>query len=160
MEFLKYWLSSRGFNKLVIKAKNACGNNFFWSFLCCIKIQYDFLALRDLVVCMKTKFFFLWKPGILIPDLYFYGIKIQPDINQNGIKKCMGKSQIFPKWFLNIFFWLGRPGPKKGWAEINPKMKLGQDRPKSEPSCGWTQPNCVGWADVLAQKNNSGLLCM
>jgi hypothetical protein len=37
---------------------------------------------------------------------------------------------------------------------------LGQDRPKSEPSCGWTQPNRVGWADVPAQKTNSWLLCM
>jgi hypothetical protein len=36
-----------------------------------------FLALRDLAVCMKTKtVFFLRKPGILIPDLYVYGINI------------------------------------------------------------------------------------
>jgi len=54
----------------------------FWSFLCCIKIQYDFLlALRDLAVSTKKKFFFLmfskfwWKPGILIPNLYLYDKK-------------------------------------------------------------------------------------
>jgi hypothetical protein len=35
-----------------------------------MKIQYDFLALRDLVACMKQKYYFLQKPGILIPDLY------------------------------------------------------------------------------------------
>jgi len=47
------------------------------------KTQYDFLALRHLAVCTKQKYFFLmfwWKPGILIPDLYFYGIKIQTNI--------------------------------------------------------------------------------
>jgi len=71
-----------------------------------------------------------------------------------------GKITNFPKMIFEYFFLLGRPGPKKGWAEINPKMKLGQDRPKNEPSCGWTQPNRVGWADVPAQKTNSGLLCM
>jgi len=32
----------------------------------------------------KDMFFFLRKPGILIPDLYFYGIKIQTHIKQNG----------------------------------------------------------------------------
>jgi len=47
------------------------------------KTQHDFLALRHLAVCTKQKYFFLmfwWKPGILIPDLYFYGIKIQTNI--------------------------------------------------------------------------------
>jgi len=47
------------------------------------KTQYDFLALRHLAVCTKQKYFFLmfwWKPVILIPDLYFYGIKIQTNI--------------------------------------------------------------------------------
>jgi len=38
-------------------------------------------------------------------------------------------------------------------------MKSGHDRPKKEPTCGWTQPSRVGWADVPAQKTNSGLLC-
>ena len=58
-DFLKYWPSSHDFNKLVIKAKmHAKIILFFLSFLCCIKIRYDFLALRDLAVCMKTKVFF------------------------------------------------------------------------------------------------------
>jgi len=42
-----------------------------------------------LAVCMKTKYFFVVliffrrKPGILIPDLYLYNIKIQTNIKQN-----------------------------------------------------------------------------
>jgi len=46
------------------------------------KTQYDFLALRQLVVYTKTFFqkfllFFGWqKPGISIPNLYFYSVKI------------------------------------------------------------------------------------
>jgi len=139
---------------------------YFWSFLCCIKIQYDFFfSFQSILGRMHENkdmflfFMFWWKPGILIPDLYFYGIKIQPDINQNGIEKCARKSQFFPKWVLNIF-WTGPTRSKKrlGWNQ--PKIKLGQDRPKREPCCGWTQPSRVGWADVPTQKTNSGLLCM
>jgi hypothetical protein len=46
------------------------------------KTQYDFLALRHLTVYTKTFFqnfllFFSWqKPGVLIPNLYFYSVKI------------------------------------------------------------------------------------
>jgi hypothetical protein len=113
----------------------------------------------------KQKYFFQcfwWKPGILIPDLYLYGIKIHTDINQHGVEKYAGKSQFFPKmiFWIYIFFRLGRPGPIKRLSWNQPKMKLGQDRPKREPCCGWTQPSRVGWADVPARKTNSGLLCM
>jgi hypothetical protein len=39
LEFLKYWPSSRGFNKLVIRAKmHANTYVFFEIFLCCMKI--------------------------------------------------------------------------------------------------------------------------
>jgi len=83
----------------------------FWSFLCCMKIQYDFFfALRDLAVCMKTKtcFFMFWrKPGILIPDLYFYDIKIQTNIKQNLVEKYVRKSQFFSEMFFWIFLWTG-----------------------------------------------------
>jgi hypothetical protein len=67
--------------------------------------KYDVIfSLRDLAICMKTKkyiyFFKFWrKPGILIPDLYFYDIKIQTDINQNGVEKYVGKSHIFKNDF-------------------------------------------------------------
>jgi hypothetical protein len=46
------------------------------------KTQYDFLALRHLAIYTKTFFqnfllFFSWqKPGISIPNLYFYSVKI------------------------------------------------------------------------------------
>jgi hypothetical protein len=90
--------SSHDFNKSVIKAKMHAKiiYIFFWSFLYCIKIQYDFLALRDLAVCMKTKVFFLNRV-FLIPDLYFYDIKIQTNLSLNDIKKSVGKSQIKKK---------------------------------------------------------------
>jgi hypothetical protein len=39
LEFLKYWPSSHGLNKLVIKAKmHANTYIIFWNFLCCVKI--------------------------------------------------------------------------------------------------------------------------
>jgi len=80
--------------------------------------KYDVIfSLRDLAVCMKTKTFFFskfWrKPGILIPDLYLYGIKIQTNIKQNSITKYTGKSQIFPKIFFWKFLELGQTRPKK-----------------------------------------------
>ena len=88
------------------------------------KIQYEFLALRHLAVCTKTffSFFFnffyifesLWqkKPGILIPDLYFYDIKILPDINKNNIKTARknyknAEANIF---YFFLFEW-AEPGP-------------------------------------------------
>jgi hypothetical protein len=48
----------------------------------------------------KTKIFFFmfWrKPCILIPDLYFYGIKIQTNIKQNLVEKYMEKLQFQKK---------------------------------------------------------------
>jgi hypothetical protein len=48
----------------------------------------------------KTKIFFFmfWrKPGILIPDLYFYGIKIQTNIKQNLVEKYTEKLQFKKK---------------------------------------------------------------
>ena len=55
--------------------------------------------MRHLAVCTKKHFVFFFfnlffyyyyswksKPGISIPDLYFYDVKILPDINPNDIK--------------------------------------------------------------------------
>ena len=57
--FLKYWLSSRDFNKLVIKAKMHAKIFFFLSFLCCMKIQYDFFFCFERLGCMyENKFVF------------------------------------------------------------------------------------------------------
>ena len=53
----------------------------------------------------KNIYFFLmfwWKPGILIPDLYFYDIKIQTDINPKWIENYTRNSQMFLKMY--IFF--------------------------------------------------------
>ena len=111
--------------------------HIFWNFLCCMKIQYDFLFLRDLALCMKTKHFFFMsgrKRGILISDLYLYSIKIQTDIDQNAVKNFTKKSQIFLKYFLKNCFW--------GWAQPGP--------------CGWAGPSKPGrvtgpsqWPDWL-----------
>jgi hypothetical protein len=51
LKFLKYWPSSRDFNKLVIKA-NMYANTYFWIFLCCMKIQYDFFFIFERLGCM------------------------------------------------------------------------------------------------------------
>ena len=98
---MKYWPSSRDFNKLVIKAKMHA-NTYFLKFS---------LLLRDLVVCMKTKYIFFMsrrKRGILISDLYLYSIKIQTDIDQNTVKTLQKITDFFeilfeillPKYYL------------------------------------------------------------
>jgi hypothetical protein len=61
----------------------------------------------------KTKIFFFmfWrKPCILIPDLYFYGIKIQTNIKQNLVEKYMEKLQFQKKnlIFFSFSFFLVR----------------------------------------------------
>jgi hypothetical protein len=50
-----------------------------------------FLIFERLGRMYKNKIFFYFflfqqKPGILIPDLYLYSIKIQTNINQNAVK--------------------------------------------------------------------------
>jgi hypothetical protein len=76
--FLYFGQCSLDFNKLGIKAKMHAKTFFFGVW----KTQYDFLALRHLTVYTKTFFqnfllFFSWqKPGVLIPNLYFYSVKI------------------------------------------------------------------------------------
>jgi hypothetical protein len=62
---------------MVIKAKMHAKTLFSF---CVWKTQYDFLALRHLVICTQKIFVFSiffcifgsfsWKPGILIPDSY------------------------------------------------------------------------------------------
>jgi hypothetical protein len=62
---LKYWPSSHDFNKLVIKAKmHAKITYIFFSFLCCIKIQYDFFSFERLGRMHENKSFFFGKSGI------------------------------------------------------------------------------------------------
>ena len=69
------------------------------------------------------------KPGILIPDLYFYGVKIQTNIKQNLVEKYTEKIQFKKK--INFFFFFGLhpaigAGPNySGWARIGPAMNSG-----------------------------------
>ena len=70
------------------------------------------------------------KPGILIPDVYFYDVKIQTNIKQNLVKKYAEESQIFENIILNFFFgpgWtrpthfgLGRTCPAQWTVEHSP----------------------------------------
>jgi hypothetical protein len=70
-----------------------------------MKIHFDFLALRDLVVCMKQKYIFYEKPGILIPDLYLLQYKNTNQYHTKFSRKISGKSYIFLNdFFLEIFF--------------------------------------------------------
>ena len=71
-----------------------------------------------------NKHFFCWrKPGILIPDLYLYNIKIQTDIDQNTVIKLPKNHKFFEiilKEFLffNIFLRAGPSGAHV--AGLNP----------------------------------------
>jgi len=60
----------------------------------------------------KNIFFskFWRKPGILIPDLYFYDIKIQTSIKKNLVKNTRGNHKFFRKYIFWKFFWTG-PDP-------------------------------------------------
>jgi hypothetical protein len=83
LEFLKYWLSSHHLNKLIIKAKMHV-KTYIFKIFCGMKIQYDFFR-ETWPYVRKQDIFFLFttfqrKPGILILDLYLYGIKIQTNI--------------------------------------------------------------------------------
>jgi len=114
LEFLKYWPSSRDFNKLVIKAK-IHANTYFW--ICFVVWKYNMIFyFWDLAVCMKTKKYFFyfsmfwWKLGILIPYLYIYGIKIQTNTKQNSVEKI-----------FNFFRWAQlEPCGWAGPSNLNP----------------------------------------
>jgi len=59
------------------------------------------------------------KPGILIPNLYLYSIKIQTNTKQNEVENCAGKSQIFLKKIF-YFFWDFFTGPDSAQKETRP----------------------------------------
>jgi hypothetical protein len=56
--FLKYWLSSHDFNKLVIKAKMHAKTYIFLNFLC-MKTRYDFFERLGRMHESKTFFCFI-----------------------------------------------------------------------------------------------------
>ena len=78
-----------------------------------------FLFLETWPYAWKQKhdfFLMFWrKPGILIPDVYFYDVKIQINIKQNLVEKYAGELQIFENNFFEFFFGTGldraRPNP-------------------------------------------------
>jgi len=83
--------------------------------------------------------------------LYLYDIKIQTDINQNGVEKSVGKSQFSKKCVcIYIYIYITKKNEHElGWA--GPVLAQQQ---------GWTQPSRVGWADVPAHSNHDWLLWM
>jgi hypothetical protein len=56
------------------------------------------------------------KPGILIPDVYFYDVKIQINIKQNLVEKYAEELQIFENIFLKFFFWTGLDPAHSFWT--------------------------------------------
>jgi hypothetical protein len=110
LEFLKYWPSSRDFNKLVIKAKMHAKYFLNFSLLYKDTIWNFFLFFKRLGRLHENKnifFYVLTKLGILIPDLYLYNIKIQTNIDQNTLKNIQEITNFW-KDFFGIFF--------SGWA--------------------------------------------
>jgi len=110
LKFLKYWPSSRDFNKLVIKAKMHA-DTYFWNFLCYMKIQYEFfIYIFERLGRMhenKKKYFF-----ILTKTLYFNTgfVSLQyKNTNQYWSKY----SKIFWKNHRFEFFFAG-PSPAHG----------------------------------------------
>jgi len=59
---------------------------------------------------------FWWKPGILISDLYLYGIKIQTNIKQNLVEKQNAKKLQF----LIFFNWPNPTQPFWVWLQASP----------------------------------------
>jgi hypothetical protein len=66
----------------------------------------------------KKNIFFLFrrKSGILIPDVYFYDVKIQINIKQNLVKKYAEELQIFENIFFNFYFWTGLDPAHSFWT--------------------------------------------
>ena len=80
------------------------------------------------------KHFFFWrKPGILIPDLYLYNIKIQTDIDQSTVIKLQKNHKFFEIIFEEFFYF------------IYIYIFLGLD-PAGPTWLGWTQQaSCEQW---------------
>jgi len=90
-----------------------------------MKIRYEFFLffififerLGRMHENKKNNLMSWWKPGILIPDLYLYSIKIQTDIDQNTVKNIWENHKyIFLKYFLEFLFFSSwaQPGPCGG----------------------------------------------
>jgi hypothetical protein len=71
---------------------------FFEVFFVIKKIQYEFFSFERLGRMHEDKSFFFENQVFLIPDLYFYDIKIQTNLSLNDVEKSVEKSQIFKKY--------------------------------------------------------------
>jgi hypothetical protein len=58
-------------------------------------MQYEIFSFERLGRMHEDKSFFFENRVFLIPDLYFYDIKIQTNLSLNDIEKSVEKSQIF-----------------------------------------------------------------
>jgi hypothetical protein len=130
LKFFKYWPNSRDFNKLVIKAKMHA-NTYFWNFLFLYSntIWFIIIIIIERLGRMhenKTFYFFIFyflffifymfwrKPGILIPDLYLYNIKIQINIDQNAVKYLQKITSFWKKKLKNFFIiFFSKLGPTR-----------------------------------------------
>ena len=144
----------------LLKPKYMLIHILFWNFLCCLKIRcyniYIYIwetrpyAWKQNI--FFNKLFFLRKPGILIPNLYLYSIKIQTGIDQNTVTKLWKITYFLKVFFLEFkFFLLDWTRPKKGLGRNWPKIK------QAYFLQGWTQSSHLGWADIPA-RNEHGLV--
>jgi hypothetical protein len=108
VKFLKYWSSSRDFNKLVIKTKMHADTHF-WNFLCYMKIQYEFFIyiLERLGRMHKNKrFFFIIIIYVLTKTRYFNTgfVSLQYKNTNRYWLKCNENLRKITDIFLNNFF--------------------------------------------------------
>jgi len=102
-----------------------------------MKIKYDFfnLFLERFGRMHKNSFLFFsifWrKPGISIPDLYLYSIKIQSNIDQNEVKILRKITNFFEIIFENFF--LAGPSPAHV-AGLDPVGLAGSLAQTSDPA--------------------------
>jgi hypothetical protein len=102
----------------------------------------------------KVFLMFWWKLGILILDLYLYGIKIQININQN-VKYLRRKITNFKMIFWIILGWT-RLGPKGNWVKICPKWN--RARTESEKNLLVVGLNPATWAGLMFQPETTNVL--
>jgi hypothetical protein len=111
LDFLKYYQVLMTLINWLLKSKYMLKHIFLKFSLLYENTIWLFLLWETWPYAWKQTCFFKkmlwWKPGILIPDLYFYDIKIKINIKQNSLENMPEKSQIFKNIFLKIVFGLG-----------------------------------------------------
>jgi hypothetical protein len=79
-------------------------------------------------------YIFLWKLGILIPDMYLYSIKIQINIDQNAVKYTRKSQILFWKYFLNLLIFFGAGSSSARVAGLDPAVLSGSLAQPSDPA--------------------------